>query len=230
MVTTGSDIIRLKKRNFFNSEKENVEKPCMFEVIESIPGYIQLNKLHTFEIVYANKNWERYFDLQPGAMIGLGAVFEQEIYEKETREKLISEILHSGENEIRNFGYFLKIRKNKNSEFLNFICFTQEWIDYNCYLTIFFPAAGFGENADILNIILEYNDFISKNRESIKSLSRRETEILHLIGMGKSRNDIVKMLNISKYTFDNHRKHIRAKLKIKNVTELYHYIFALHFG
>jgi DNA-binding CsgD family transcriptional regulator len=229
MVSTGSDIIRLQKRNLlFIPINEQREKLSLTELAENILGYAQINQFNTFDLIYANKNWEHYLGLLPGELIKQGTDFEQQIYDASSREKIISEILDSGENEDKVFGYFQKIRKNKNSEFLNFICFTQKWLNHKCYLTILFPVSVFGENTDILNIILEYNDFISKSRETIKLLSRRETEILHLIGMGKSRNEIVNLLNISKYTFDNHRKHIRTKLNIKNLTEFYHYIFALH--
>lgn len=50
----------------------------------------------------------------------------------------------------------------------------------------------------------------------IDQLSPRELEVLVLISEGNSREAISSLLNISKYTYDDHRKNIRMKLQIKN--------------
>jgi DNA-binding CsgD family transcriptional regulator len=146
------------------------------------------------------------------------------------REIAIPEIIDFGKKHIGSkvFGYFQKIRKDEYSEFINFICFIQKFENRNCFLTILFPVKVFGEKANAVNILIDSKEFISNNYSKIVSLNRREIEILHLIGLGNSRNAIVKILNISKHTVDNHRKHIRSKLGIKNSAELYQYIFAFN--
>lgn len=51
-------------------------------------------------------------------------------------------------------------------------------------------------------------------------LSKREKEILRLIGEGKSSNEISEVLEIAKATVDTHRKNILKKLNIQGKTEL----------
>ena len=51
-------------------------------------------------------------------------------------------------------------------------------------------------------------------------LSKREKEILRLIGEGKSSNEISEILEIGKSTVDTHRKNILKKLNIQGKTDL----------
>lgn len=57
-------------------------------------------------------------------------------------------------------------------------------------------------------------------RQSISSLSPREREILGLITKGKSNREIGSLLNISMRTVENHRAHIRRKMKASNTAKL----------
>lgn len=51
-------------------------------------------------------------------------------------------------------------------------------------------------------------------------LSRRETEIIHLIKDGIQNKEIAKMLNLSKQTIETHRKNIHLKLQVSSRIEL----------
>ena len=51
-------------------------------------------------------------------------------------------------------------------------------------------------------------------------LSKREKEILRLIGEGKTSNEISEVLSIGKTTVDTHRKNILKKLSIQGKTDL----------
>jgi DNA-binding NarL/FixJ family response regulator len=51
-------------------------------------------------------------------------------------------------------------------------------------------------------------------------LTDRELQIFQLIGRGKSTREIARELNVSVHTVDSHREHIRAKLDLRNGTEL----------
>ena len=54
-------------------------------------------------------------------------------------------------------------------------------------------------------------------------LTKREKQILELIGRGKTSIDIAKTLSISKLTVDTHRKNIHRKLKIESNAGLIRY-------
>lgn len=62
-----------------------------------------------------------------------------------------------------------------------------------------------------------FRDYNTK--EEIK-LSKREKEVLHLIGEGKTSQEIATYLFISKTTVDSHRKNIIQKINIHGKTDL----------
>jgi DNA-binding NarL/FixJ family response regulator len=54
----------------------------------------------------------------------------------------------------------------------------------------------------------------------IATLTDRELEIFELIGRGKRTSAIAQLLGLSVHTIESHREHIRAKLRLRNGTEL----------
>lgn len=62
-----------------------------------------------------------------------------------------------------------------------------------------------------------------KNSEVSVPLSRREREILRLIGDGKSSQEIADALSIGKSTVDTHRKNMLKKMKIQGKSDLIRY-------
>jgi DNA-binding NarL/FixJ family response regulator len=57
-------------------------------------------------------------------------------------------------------------------------------------------------------------------RSGIDALSDRELQIFELIGEGRSTSEIAKRLHLSIHTIETHREKIRAKLGLRNGTEL----------
>jgi DNA-binding NarL/FixJ family response regulator len=53
-----------------------------------------------------------------------------------------------------------------------------------------------------------------------EALTDRELQIFQLVGRGKSTREIAHELSVSVHTIDSHREHIRAKLNLRNGTEL----------
>jgi DNA-binding CsgD family transcriptional regulator len=51
-------------------------------------------------------------------------------------------------------------------------------------------------------------------------LTRREREVLDLIGQGKTSKQIAAALNLSVYTVNNHRKHICKKVGLHSTAQL----------
>lgn len=95
-------------------------------------------------------------------------------------------------------------------------------------------------NPEILKIV-EATSLIAKNHETHKVfkhvytqinnnqktftslLTRRELEVLELIGILNNSEAISKTLNIKLSTVETHRKNIRRKLTIKGNNQLYNY-------
>lgn len=131
------------------------------------------------------------------------------------------------DNELDVFGHLQRIRKNEKSEYRTFVCLTKVCKLFNCFMTILNPVEVFGLFAEEINQIVGNNESLHKNHMKFNLLTRREKEIIKLIGKRISRNSISNVLCISKHTHDNHRKHIRQKLKIKNLSELFHFAHSL---
>lgn len=72
-----------------------------------------------------------------------------------------------------------------------------------------------------LSIKNRNSTFALQNFSSMEnwSVTVRETEILRLVGKGKSSKEIATQLSISNYTVETHRKNILKKLRAKNMIE-----------
>ena len=64
------------------------------------------------------------------------------------------------------------------------------------------------------------NNRYEVNKSQIELLSKREKEIMRLIGQGYGINQIAKELLLGVKTVETHRAHIRKKLKMENNSEL----------
>lgn len=208
-------------------ENQNI---CMKELAELIPGYVHFNNLNDFGLIYADHNSEAYFNLSTDEIKKAGFKFVEDHFHPETWNTSIPEIIYSYQLNARQkvFGYFLKIRKSVNADYQDFIVFTTVCEKFNCFLSISNPVGMFGMAAGRLNLLLEDNEFTRLHYNNYTRLTCREIEILRLVGKGISRNSISERLFISKHTLDNHRKHIRQKLNIKNTAELFRYISNFH--
>jgi DNA-binding NarL/FixJ family response regulator len=71
----------------------------------------------------------------------------------------------------------------------------------------------------ILNELVDYKD-VKQGRFGVRSLSDRQLEVFELIGQGATTPGIAKALRLSVKTIETHRKHIKAKLGLRNATEL----------
>ena len=57
----------------------------------------------------------------------------------------------------------------------------------------------------------------------LEQLTDREFEIFHLIGLGKSSQEIARELHLSVRTVDTHRTHLKEKLRLKSALQLTRY-------
>lgn len=83
--------------------------------------------------------------------------------------------------------------------------------------TFFDPNVAF----NFMNQYVNHN--VSIGKESVVMLSKREKEILHLIGRGLTSKQIADELFIAKSTVDTHRKNMMRKLDLEGTNELIKY-------
>ncbi len=214
--------------SFHSKEKKKTENFTIADIAESISGYAHFNRIDTFEFIYANKKYENYFGLSNGEIIHHNVQFFREHYWPSTWEETTREIIRFGkeQNELNVFGHIQRIRKNKNAPYRNFVCSTRICRNPDCFITDYVPVDVFFNESKKIQVLADSIEFVLHNFTKYTLLSKRELEILRLIGCGKTRNEIAEELFISKHTLDNHRKHIRQKLEINTTAELFRYIHA----
>lgn len=83
--------------------------------------------------------------------------------------------------------------------------------------TFFDPNVAF----NFMNQYVNHN--VTVGKESVIILSKREKEILHLIGRGLTSKQIADELFIAKSTVDTHRKNMMRKLDLEGTNELIKY-------
>ncbi|NAS31677.1 response regulator [Flavobacteriaceae bacterium R38] len=113
------------------------------------------------------------------------------------QEEAVKQMLEAGAD-----GYLLK-----NSELKNVLIAIKQVINGKSY----FDA----------NLILDFDNPASKKKKGL--LSKREKEILSLIGQGKTSSEISNQLFIGQTTVETHRKNMIRKLGLKGKGELLRY-------
>ncbi len=88
------------------------------------------------------------------------------------------------------------------------------------------PVNQMGEMNKKVNRVLEENAYMKKNFKRYAALTKREKEILSLVARGYESKEIAKMLFISRYTVEQHRKNLNAKLEPSSYAELIKFALA----
>ena len=71
------------------------------------------------------------------------------------------------------------------------------------------------------------NSVFTKKKESIQSLTKREKEVLKLIALEHTSQEIADILFLSKYTIESYRKNLIVKLNVRNLAGLTKYAIKL---
>ena len=74
-----------------------------------------------------------------------------------------------------------------------------------------------------VNRLLDENNFLKKHYHQFSKLTKREQDVLRLLALGNSANEIGEQLFISATTAETHRRNIKQKLKADNFYELSQY-------
>lgn len=193
---------------------------------ESFPGFVHLNHVDTYDLLFADKGTEEYFRMTTQEIINLKEDFLHLHFKPNFIAEIVPNIMKLGASNDYGtvYGYYSQVRPTEYSDFNSFFGLTKNCKQLNCYISIEIPLIFFGEFQKDIDKHFEIKQQQSCFCQKLKLLTNREIEILNLIGTGKKRCKIADKLHISIHTLDNHRKHIRQKLQIKSTAELYNYI------
>jgi len=93
-------------------------------------------------------------------------------------------------------------------------------LNYQETIAIFKAIKKISKEKTIIEKIIRLVLFSKENKQQIKSLSRRESEIFKLIGLGFSSREISDLLTIKEVTVGTHRKNIIKKLQLSGFGQL----------
>jgi len=96
-------------------------------------------------------------------------------------------------------------------------------LDENYFISITYSLQELEKMSLISSGVLEPNLVIENYLYQFQSLTKREKEILIMIGTGKTSRRISDLLSLSVHTINVHRKNIIKKLNIKNQAELFRF-------
>jgi len=110
----------------------------------------------------------------------------------------------------------MKVEKKVNTK--------QKILSNNEIISILDALKKTSKNKTYINNLLFLNRTLNPEiNEKLKILTKREKQILHLIGIGKNNNTIASELDLSISTIETHRKNIRKKLGLVGNGKLLEY-------
>lgn len=197
------------------------------EILDKIPALVYINEVdetgspNSFRNVWMNKRAMDFLGHTQEEITQMGANFVNNYIHQDDQIVIPRSVdLHFGKvsESFYTFIYRLKGKFHKEYKWLYGFCYNLRNHPNGS------PKQSLNINLDISNNIHSDDQLISLLREvnrlkhelKLKSLTRREKEILKLIAKGKTNREVGKSLNISEATSKTHRNKILKKLELRN--------------
>ena len=223
MYLTEKEILARQQEQLFGIQKISMNsKLDLDEIAEIIPGMVHLNKIHTLDVVYIDKQSREILELEKEEVLMNGRQILHSIVKPESFElakRLFAKKDFNDPSQVVSHFQALKGFSDKNA--YEWFFSVKKRFNDKLILSITNPIHSLGSTHKQLKKLLEENLYIRKNLPKISSLTRREKEIIRLIYRGYKSKQISELLFISVHTVRTHRKNIWNKLEIKNYSELF---------
>ncbi|MCC2546805.1 LuxR C-terminal-related transcriptional regulator [Hymenobacter sp. BT175] len=191
------------------------------------PGVVIVLNIHTSSVEYMSKRGLLLLRTSMAELRAMGPdyhvrFFNQEeaqdyvpllfgIMEKNDFETVISFFQQVRTTEGPEWSWYLStiklLAQDTQGQPLLFICFASP-IDPSSHVTA------------KVQRLLDENNFLRTNHHKYALLTRRECEVLQLLALGKSSQEIALMLSVSAQTAETHRRNIRHKLELHSTFDL----------
>lgn len=223
---TEKEILTENQISLFKLEKDLKRGQYSIEEIgEFLPGMLHLNRSSDLVLSYFNTWALDRFEKSVDEILEMGLEFMISLFESGTAQLFSQSLLAFIDKEdfCLTHGFFQKFRFNKKREY-EWMFTSSKLFDNNKFVFSYSsPIHDLGRNNRFLIRNLEDNLFLRKNFDKFQSLTKREKEILDLVGNGLTSQQIGEQLFISKATVSTHRKNITQKLELKNINDWIRY-------
>lgn len=207
-----------------------LDKLTIDEIAELIPGWLQLNNIEDFGLIYMSPSMERDFALTIKIMEEkYGKHYLNSFIHPETTKRVIPLLMYlvkqKSYNKTISFFQYIKTPKTDYSWYYTSLKLLK---NFDCTIAITNPVKDFKDFNNELEVLLNENIYLKKNLDKFNKLTQREKEVIKLVVKGNSNIDIATSFNVSELTIKTHRQNIYKKLEINHVCDLVQ--FANSFG
>lgn len=219
---------------------ENSQKPiaqriqsavaAIAAVADKLPGVVIIHSLPDFTVQYMSETGLKMLGKTKSEVEKMtNAEYHSRYFNAEDAADYVPKIQSLLERNTDDFvTYFQQVRTSSTQEFDWYLSSTRILMrdDANSPLLCLTIAMKIDPEHHItvkVNRLLDENNFLKKHYHQFSRLTKREQDVLRLLALGKSANEIGKELFISATTAETHRRNIKQKLKAENFYELSQY-------
>ncbi|WP_130735035.1 response regulator transcription factor [Flavobacterium sp. J27] len=213
----------------------NIQKNIILaihKVSDAIPGVITINDVATQKVVYMSKRGLDILKVTLDELDALGTAYYYKYFNEEEVNKNYPDYLHFLEqNDVtKTLTYFQQVRKDIQEPWIWYLSVTKIILQENglpsLTLTLTQPVNELSSVVNRLDKLMEEHLFLKESLHKFSLISEREKQVLKLLALGKTNDEIAKMLFISINTAKTHRKKIKEKLNAYTTIELHKYASA----
>lgn len=194
------------------------------EILNNINATLYVNDLLKPESVWGNKMAAETFGATIEEINEGGFSWHEEHYHPNDFEVIANSIKSLRDDSIEKYNGIYRARKTRedrwHTHYSSGKIFRKNEKGENwLVLVVSIDVTDQIDNRDQLEAILKENLYLC-NKLKINELSKREKEILGMIGQGMTVKAIAEELKISPHTVDTHRKNMSRKLRVNNMAGL----------
>lgn len=177
-------------------------------ILEKSPFFITFHDVSNYKPMYINNAFMNYYGFKKNWFDKVDYNYYLKTIHISTVSTLVESISHfrKGGYGALNLEYLLKSRKGEWTKFIG--------------STITIHRDQNEKPITAITVGLQLIDQSKSEFKKLDNLTKRETEIAHLLSQGKTRKQIAVFASISEHTIQTHIKNIYKKLEIHKVSEL----------
>jgi len=200
---------------------EKIEK--IREIENFFPGVVIIHEIKKGTVVYMSQWGRDHLGITNEELQQMGTEYYSRFFNVEEAKDYVPKILGLLErnNDGEFVSHFQQVRASPQHDWGWHLTATRIFVrDENgeplLTLTTSLPVDAQHHIAAKAQRLLEENNFLRKNYHAFDKLTKREKEILRLMAMDMSSEEMAKKLFISENTANTHRRNIKKKLRINS--------------
>lgn len=193
---------------------------------EMLPGVVIIHQLEPFTPCFMSSNGLELLGINEEELLEIGTDYHNRFFNNDDMEDYLVKLdgLIKTSNVKETFTFFQQVKLKAREEWVWHVASTKVFLknendQASHIITTALPIDGLKHIPKKAERFLAENEFFKLNYEKYQRLGGRAKEVLQLVALGKSSQDIAEELFISIETVKSHRKMIKKKLGISSAYE-----------